>query len=318
MKGPECQTVTRNKEVRTACPKCGYHWVFGAGDPLKDTQFRAIIRKASNNDTAYFTKNQLYAAYVARVGFMRPATVLLGGGLIFAGLVAVLYAAEAPLVLGVPFGFFAAIIWYFVFRDRAMPQLEFEALLRKWKSRNGNPERLLLDSELRLRNPPPEYTEADIFSYGVENVLIVDRDVLVDFFVLNNFATREKTLIVSETGYPDYIENRLLEILKTQPDVPVYLLHDATEVGQGMRRRALTRWPALRENQVRDLGLSTEDVRKMRQFRRFRSRQPAAGMPLDYLSAGACASLVAAAISARASLLDAAAMHHHGGGGSYG
>ncbi|MCR9145436.1 MAG: hypothetical protein NXI24_24570 [bacterium] len=317
MKCPECGTITKNREVRAQCPKCAYGWVFGVGDSIRDTQFLALIRKASNNFTAYYTKNQLYAAHVARNAGAGPGW-LFAISAVAIGIAALALAEGMPIEILLIIAPVILLFGYLTIRNRSMLQNDFEVLLRKWITRRGNPERLLRESELRLRNPPPDFSESDIYDYGVEKVLIVERDILVDFFVLNEFAMREKALVISETGYPVYLEDRLREIVIAQPNVPVYLLHDATDTGVKMRSRVIQRWPQIHVKQILDCGLFAAQIKSIPGLKRMRSRQPISGMPVDFLSVGRLGGLVAAALATNANLAQAAAADHRGHGGSYG
>lgn len=101
--------------------------------------------------------------------------------------------------------------------------------VRKWQGA-GNEIPKLIESE-SLSNPPSDCKEGDIYDYGVERILIVERDILVDWLVLNDFHAQERTLVLSVSGYPDYLVPIARELIEQNANLPVCLLHDSTARG---------------------------------------------------------------------------------------
>lgn len=61
MKCPQCSHNHPRREG-LVCGRCSYQFVFDKGvDAMTDSLFLALQRKASRNDTFYFTENQLYS-----------------------------------------------------------------------------------------------------------------------------------------------------------------------------------------------------------------------------------------------------------------
>lgn len=99
--------------------------------------------------------------------------------------------------------------------------------------------------------------------------MIVQRDELVDLFVLNQWHTQNKTLVLAESGYPNYLNKQAREVLQKDPDLPVFLLHDATRSGMMMAQRVQKLpWIELKEHRVVDVGLSYNDVAKIKRLGR--------------------------------------------------
>jgi hypothetical protein len=186
-------------------------------------------------------------------------------------------------MLAIALGAAAAMALTVLFRVLLRPPLPrkaFDAALEKWIHNKGPLEKLIL--EPGLRTPPPEFAEPDIFDYGVERVLIVQRDILVDLFVRNGFHAEQRALVVSSSGYPGYLVPKLKEILAQSPELPVFLLHDAVRDQAPFDAGSLG---VAETHPVVDLGLFPDDVARVPALRQFRSRlRRGEAVPVDLMS----------------------------------
>lgn len=280
MKCPECSNTQKAREGKT-CTRCGYkHVLTKKDDSITDAQFKAILRSVSAGDTQYFTFDQLYARYCRGRSSLVAAvveTVVLGLGRF--GLVVMVISAMIAL-----FGFVTSSgLWIFiglgsfllgvVLNRSGREYIEREpshrapassgllhSYVRRWEDAGrGIP--LLLRSP-SLGTPPSGYREADLFDYGVERIIIVERDILVDLFVKNGVHAEQKALVIAESGYPRYLLPHAERILEQRPDLPIVLLHDSTAHGVGMaeRLRKSTLLP-LGERKFIDAGLYPKQVK---------------------------------------------------------
>ena len=64
--------------------------------------------------------------------------------------------------------------------------------MRKWVGVQGPIEKMI--ETPRLGTPPPEFEEPDLYDYGVERILVVQHDLLVDLFVLNGLHAEQRML----------------------------------------------------------------------------------------------------------------------------
>lgn len=287
MKCPQCQKKHRPGKARNLRCTCRYQFAF---DPKKDQgltdgKFLAILRRVSRNDTVYFTLNQFHAAFCRS---QRPTyRMLLGCGvaLALAGAVLTVLSPKNLIGLGIVLVLIGSgcLIGALFRAFRAPPSLDaVRALLERWRAAGHTMDTLL--TEPRLHTPPPAWQESDIYDYGVERLLLVERDLLVDLFVLNGFHAEERTLILSETGYPNYLMPMARQCLADNPQLPVYLLHDASQRGIRMDRRlrAAALLP-LEGHAVHDLGLFPEDIKRLRGLRALQPRRHNFGLSADVL-----------------------------------
>ena len=247
MKCPEC---SNNQKVKDGmkCSQCGYSFTFNpkeyATSGMTDGKFMACLRAASQNNTKWFTENQLYAALCRR----RAKSI---------------------------FPSFIADL----FKPKTRPDYLTE-LLRRWESGGKKMENWI--PKPSLHEPPPEWSEPDIYDYGVERILVVERDILVDWFVKNGVHAEQRMLVLAESGYPQYLLPVARRLLEEQPNLPVFLLHDATAQGSGMKDRLLAGGLLpLEGRQVTDLGMFPTDFRQLKQTRYFDPDDTQRALPVD-------------------------------------
>lgn len=251
---------------------------------MTDGKFLALIRKVSLNDTYYFTLNQFYAHYCRsqRKGYR----VLLVIGLSLLTLTVVLaFLNEDFIVFAIMLGVAAlACLWKAATRAFGrLPSLSsFRAVIDKWYGAGRSIDKLL--TQPSLDTPPPEWEEPDIYDYGVERLLIVEHNLLVDLFVRNGFHAQERALVVSEQGYPSYLLPVAIRCLQDNPELPVYLLHDATRRGAMMAQRVTnSNLLTLEGHPVLDLGIFPEDVKRMPNQKALRPHKQNHAIPVDFI-----------------------------------
>ena len=93
---------------------------------------------------------------------------------------------------------------------------------------------------------------------------MVEHPILVDLWVRNGWHAEHRALVVAEDCYPEYIAEHTRRLLRETPDLPVFLLHDATSNGVKMKMRleASDRLP-IQGHPVLDLGLFPRDVSRL-------------------------------------------------------
>lgn len=283
MKCPTCATSQKRKDGMT-CAKCGYTYAFDPrADGISDGKFLALIRTASAKDTVYFTFNQLYAVYcrgrsriiaaiveskLGPLGVFGLVLAIVGGTLVLGG-----WASDATtmLVVGAALTLGGLVLRSIGRNTRELapertepPGAELLAgWIRKWAAA-GKPNPKLLEAPA-LHSAPAPYRESDIYDYGVERIIIVEHDLLVDLLVKNNQHAEQRALVISETGYPSYLLPHAKRLLDQRPDLPVVLFHDATPQGTQMatRLRRGGLFP-LGARKLIDAGLFPKDVPKIR------------------------------------------------------
>jgi hypothetical protein len=287
MKCPKCGHKHPAKQGMH-CSKCRHHFVFNPKESrtmgLTDGKFEAAIKRAGQNGTYFFTANQLYAAYASSQKVVRVPLIIGGAVMAFGG---IMFVATSPLI---GMGLFAVASLAFLAAYFSKPQVlrreYFQAAVGKWLSRHGKIQGLI--TEPALHQPPPEWPEEDIYDYGAERILIVQRDLLVDLFVRNKQHAEQRMLVISESGYPEYLIPLANQLLDERDDLPVYLMHDADDAGTQMKNRVRSlSWLRLRNHKLVDMGFFKSDFEKLKRTRNFDNRSSDRALPADALMMGA-------------------------------
>lgn len=255
------------------CDSCGYGFVFDPKQPpgLTDAHFAAILRKISANGSRYFTENGARASFAVELAAKnrQSGCFTLGVALfitLFAGTMGVVIL-ETPAVFAA--ALVLGLLLAFALRSDPKPRLpsasEFGLWLHRWQAQHGPIQGLIREPSLAK----PEDDNAalrDLESYGVERILIVDDEPLVDVLVRNGWAHEQRCLVLASSGYPEHIRLLAFRFLQERPELPVYLLHGAERFD--MLEDLQDAGFPLRDENVVDMGLSPEQVSQNPWFRR--------------------------------------------------
>lgn len=278
MRCPACGHNNKGKFVtegsNCAAPRCDYRFVFTIEDDprMTDGLFLFVARKASGNGTRWFTLDEMWAVYTRILYTKTPSRSLLmslAGVLVALAILLPLARLESTTW----FSWFAmaasavGVLWYLT----GLPRSRFEAPSRaalaeyvhRWTAADRSIEKLI--THPGLHDAPPEWPEGDIYDYGAQQILIVERDILVDWLVLNGWHTQNSTLVIAESGYPGYITERASKLIAEREDLPIFLLHDSSRHGARMSTRIEDSGTPLciRERNVVDLGLTAQDADRL-------------------------------------------------------
>lgn len=282
MKCPECGHDQKVK-YGLKCGGCRYRFTFNPKESktkgLTDGKFSGCIDAASQNGTSYFTRNQFYAIYARRMSGS-PLKQIGCGVVLLVGAVGFALAMLWPFAMVATIVGVIVVIGGLVEAGRKITPAQVDVLLDRWLTDGKTIDRLI--EKPTLHDPPPEWSEPDIYDYGVERILIVERDVLVDLFVKNGIHAEQRMLIVGESGYPDYLLPVAQRLLTEQPDLPVFLLHDASSQGVRMKDRVLARGLLpLDGHPVTDLGMFPTDFQKLRRLKGYDPDNKDRALPVD-------------------------------------
>lgn len=290
MKCPACQRRVRRGKEGMTCPKCGYRFYLDPQRPAHgnatDNQLLAAAQRASDRDTYAFTPNQLYGAlFLLRrhKHQWQMASILVVLTLIA---VAALLLSDIPYSLpGLVPAALGGLLVVLVVRSMIVgpPMPSFEQTMKAAARMAAFEPMEKLVTQNLLTEPPPTWPEPDLYDYGVERLLIVERDLLVDLLVFNNFHAEQRTLVIAESGYPAYLLPLAQRALEERADLPVFLLHDAEREDGAMLARLHgpdSPFP-IRDHPVTDLGLSERDIRQRHWLRRAARKGAWERAPID-------------------------------------
>ncbi|WP_420127116.1 hypothetical protein [Longimicrobium sp.] len=286
MKCIHCGTDSKLRErTDKRCPRCHNRFAFEpTTDPhqVTDGQFKNAIDRVSGSGKVQFTERELWYEFNRRwmhPGFWRsPYGVLpvAGAGPGVLALLDVIHVAVFPLALicfGVAAGLGAGAALSGLANRRAPrpprpPRIrldDFERLyLRRWREVHGDVPGLLPAREAALPAMPTE-VRADVAAFSFDRAVVTDTWETAQMLVANRFHFEHNCAVLSRDGYPDGIADTVKEMLRRNPRLTVFALHDATPGGcllpLTLRDAEWFPDPAVR---IVDLGLRPSTARRMR------------------------------------------------------
>lgn len=296
---PKCNHNQKYKEG-TTCFRCKYKFIFNPKvDDTNDLKFSKIIDRVSVNDSVHFTFNQFYAEFIKANRLKASSYVLKSLWLLTIAFVGFIFFESIIITLGVVIvGFLinCMVIWMTYKPPR---YAHVEQLFIRWNKKE-KPSKFI--AKTSLYKPPKTPVDKDIYDYGVEAILFLDEEIYVDLFVLNNIHTDLRALVMSKTGYPDYLSPICKHILKNNPDIPVFVLQNAYNDGKMIENVKKTY--QIQDREIMNLGLFIEDFDKIKRLKKFRG---VPSLPLDVFTKNELVNLLSISMRDGVTLVTSAA-----------
>jgi hypothetical protein len=248
-----------------ACPSCHKQFAFPPGGLFTDRAFAGAIEAVSASGHLRFGVEHLYYELCRRAAKHNTLGRLLA--LATRWIKALALTFVALLLLGVLvsavldtrgrsekrdtgvaiflvgtviFGFLAGRSWLRLARSprpylAPLAHEEFEPLWQRWLDVHGSPAGLIV----RRQAPPQKKrpVESDIGDYSFDRAVICDRARTVDLLLANNFHFENNCAVLAISGYPAGPFETVRAMLKRNPRLHVFALHDATPNGCRMAFR---------------------------------------------------------------------------------
>lgn len=134
-----------------------------------------------------------------------------------------------------------------------------EGWLQRWQLVNGEVEKLL---PAPLQDALPASVDPEVSAYSFDRAIICDSDAIAQFLIANNVHFENNCAILGIGGYPQNIFNTVIAMLRRNPDLKVYTLHDASPTGASLvhQLRSSSAWFANQAVTILDLGLSPRQI----------------------------------------------------------
>jgi hypothetical protein len=253
----------KDRSART-CPGCKGKFAFEPkdGDPVTDMLFLNAIKAVSGDGRLWWGVENLYYEVCRRKRQVAPLAcvfVALFLATFLFTLAAILRNPKALPFLLIP-GIMAGIIGLACavtrLRGAFVPieRSKFSGMWDRWVEAHGRPEKVIV----RVPDPPvPKDLESDIGEYSFDRAVICDRARTVDLLLANNFHFENNCAVLSIDGYPKGPFAVIRAMLKRNPRLLVFVLHDASIGGCRLAHRLITdpEWFGGAGLRVIDLGL---------------------------------------------------------------
>lgn len=268
------------------CPHCGGTFAFEprTGDPVSDRAFQnAIDAVSSQGQVRFGVENLYYEACRRKKSRAMPVGCIVGLLLLSVVFVGIALVARKAGTLWV----FAAFAWLLALvgvGSRLKAGLatidadKFRSLYDRWCAVHETPRGVIVRREFTL---PPRTEEPDLADYSFDRAVICDRARTVDVLLANNFHFENNCAVLSVDGYPRGPFAAVKAMLKRNPRLQVFVLHDATPEGCRLAQR-LTQAPDWFAGgfKVIDLGLRPKQAERFHGYyqKPKRSVQPGEGI----------------------------------------
>ena len=304
MKCIHCFTDVKFKEREDGkCKSCKHPLAFSPskGDLFTDIFFQSAINKVSSNGTVYWTANHLKEALrfwklhpwnritgsiqipdreVPWGKYIFRAVFLLGISIYWAGM-----ATWILLLLIIIVTIIAHLPTYQNpnFCNDEIYDRQFSRHFKIWQETHGIPEKLI------VRQPfvkPLLGAEADLTDYSFDRAVIVDCVDTADILIANNFHFENNCAVLAFSGYPANIFKTVLAMLRRNPKLLVFSLHDATVSGcqQSYRLAKDPEW--FKDGaKIIDIGLRPAQIGFFRFLSKQESFQVSEGMGITKIEA---------------------------------
>ena len=277
MKCIKCKNDNNLKDRKASngkCKSCGHRFTFDpkVGSQFTDTFFANTLNAISVNNTLYFTPRQFYYFFNVRKykpnfnGYGCGALVLAFILFVFTGVMGIWSAGVflfGPLFIVAIALFLAPVQSYLrkqMNRQAKANFAEVQGWLQRWMSHNSKVQKLL---------PPPQQQalpaaiKDEIKAYSFDRAIICDHAEIAHFLIANNFHFENNCAVLSADGYPQSIFLTVMDMLRRNPALKVYALHDASAAGVQLVHQLRTdlRWFANSQGvTIYDLGLLPRQV----------------------------------------------------------
>ncbi|MDY7231007.1 hypothetical protein [Hyalangium rubrum] len=233
-----CQKDSKYPERQAAggrCPGCDKPFAFEprTGDKMTDKAFQRAIDLVSAEGQVKWGVEHLYFELSRR----NKSTTGKALALFFLFILVVSSGVIFPpsLLVSIPT---AVVVISFVVRSigpSLLPRGQFEKMWDRWGQVHGKPKGVIIRKPQETR--PARTPESDIGDYSFDRAVICDRARTVDLLLANNFHFENNCAVLSSGGYPQQAFETVRRMLRRNPRLEVFVLHDITPEGCRLAHR---------------------------------------------------------------------------------
>ena len=208
------------------CPKCKKSYAFEprTGSAYSDMAFKSAIDAVSAGGTVRFlpehVRYELHRRKRRGKGASNTCFTIAAGSALF------VIASPAALLVAAVFGTIGLLA-----RPGDHIKLgSFTVDWDRWCLVHGNPTGLIVRRQ-PAKALEPYRSNDEMQQYSFDRAVICDRPETVDLLLANNFHFENNCAVLSSDGYPPRAFDTVKAMLRQNPKLTVYALHDATFEG---------------------------------------------------------------------------------------
>ncbi|MDZ8260301.1 MAG: hypothetical protein RMY63_18135 [Nostoc sp. ChiQUE01b] len=147
----------------------------------------------------------------------------------------------------------------FLTQEFLLSQSQVKDWLDRWQQINGSILKILPSPK---QENTPATVNPDVTAYSFDKLVVCDSASIAQLLIANNFHFENNCAILSITGYPQSIFDTTMQMLRRNPDLKVYALHDCNPRGVGLvhNLRTNTNWFLNSEIVIIDIGLTPRQI----------------------------------------------------------
>ncbi|AVH61911.1 hypothetical protein CDG77_24960 [Nostoc sp. 'Peltigera membranacea cyanobiont' 213] len=147
----------------------------------------------------------------------------------------------------------------FLTQEFLFPESQLKDLLDRWQQINGSILKILPAPN---QENTPATVNPDVTAYSFDRLVVCDSAAIAQLLIANNFHFENNCAILSITGYPQSIFDTTMQMLRRNPDLKVYAVHDCNPRGIGLVHRLRTNasWFLNSEIAIIDIGLTPRQI----------------------------------------------------------
>ncbi|MEH2246975.1 hypothetical protein [Nostoc sp.] len=146
-----------------------------------------------------------------------------------------------------------------VTQELLFSQSQVKDWLDRWQQINGSILKILPSPN---QENTPATVNPDVTAYSFDRLVVCDSAALAQLLIANNFHFENNCAILSITGYPQSIFDTTMQMLRRNPDLKVYAVHDCNPRGIGLvdNLRTNANWFLNSNAVIIDIGLTPRQI----------------------------------------------------------
>ncbi|WP_442944453.1 hypothetical protein [Nostoc sp.] len=147
----------------------------------------------------------------------------------------------------------------FLTQDFLISESQIKDWLNRWQQINGSIIKILPSPKQENK---PATINPDVTAYSFDRLVVCDSASIAQLLIANNFHFENNCAILSITGYPQSIFDTTMQMLRRNPDLKVYAIHDCNPRGIGLvdNLRTNANWFLNSEIVIIDIGLTPRQI----------------------------------------------------------
>ena len=199
------------------------------------------------------------------------ALILLGILIVMVGVfVTFIFINSINFLLVIGVGFLAIVVGI-IQRNKAskiphsflISTTQADTWLNQWRRANGEVSLMLGQQPSLIKsNTPSNSQPSDVTAYSFDRLIVCESNEIAQMLIANNFHFEHNCAILSISGYPQNLFETIMTMLRRNPELKVFALHNCSPAGMEIIHQLRTDpiWFADSDVAIVDIGLSPRQI----------------------------------------------------------